>query len=465
MACRKAAYRSLRDVSEWMEAQQERAAVKLAAIETQQRQVWTPTLLFDQCCSPWLADGLELLGHAKYTVTKGCSGGCGKEHPKITLHFDNGTATAVLSHELDPFVQYFDGLCHTGLARQCAPMRYELTGYLHDHFDKLQATAKFGSHLIKVSASALAASKRAHEHQVEKDELEREAKKRKTQGPEADGDVLSRIMEICRSQNLQDHLDLAEIAWLRLSCKTMAKTAAKMARSRLQQVRLSYSVLVDGVAIGDTERNSEDLRSEGFLEATQSDGFIDVERYTIVASHQPLSYANETAGTFVPKESASMPWDSTILDEISSDRSFRGHLVRVYLEAAPQGASNLCFPERNCLFSEPLEVARYRIDPRELREAGVHESSKLTFEVASVEATSGSVLNKGSFLVQSIQFDFNDLLGIYVRKKLPIEKKKMQEIRRQRPASRAEKQYVRALAKAAREAPGSSQAFNEMSGW
>ena len=69
---------------------------------------------------------------------------------------------------------------------------------------------------------------------------------------------------------------------------------------------------------------------------------------------------------------------------------------------------------------------------------------------------------QGSIQVQSLQFDFNDLLGIYVRKKLPVAKAKYQASQRKRLA---EKQYVKALAKAAREAPGNANAFQGMAGW
>jgi hypothetical protein len=288
MACRKAAYRAMTELSEFNQKQQEKAAEKLAAIEKELRRSWTPTELFDVCCVPWLADGAEVMGH-KHLGNRGCSGGCGKEHPRISLDFvykkenDEQQSVASLSHALDPFVEHFEELCRQGLAtRKISSSEYYLTGSLQTHVERLQQRAQFGFHLVKVSPKALAASKRAHERQMEQEELLQATKKRKIRGPAANDDLLESVLEICYNHCLLDHLDLAEIAWMRLSCKTMAKIAAKMASSRLKQSRLSYSILVDGTRVDGMVGLNK--KAEGTILTEHGS-----EQYKVLASHVPLS--------------------------------------------------------------------------------------------------------------------------------------------------------------------------------
>lgn len=94
----------------------------------------------------------------------------------------------------------------------------------------------------------------------------------------------------------------------------------------------------------------------------------------------------------------------------------------------------------------------------------VQNSETLQHDTEETAPLPATIQYKGSFSIQQISFHFTHLLGIYVRKKLPLERVKMQD-RRDRPATRAEKQYVRALAKAAREAPGNARDFDGFEGW
>jgi hypothetical protein len=124
------------------------------------------------------------------------------------------------------------------------------------------------------------------------------------------------------------------------------------------------------------------------------------------------------------------------------------------------------------MFAEPLEVTRYRIDPRELQESKTYTSTppNLTYKVSTVAnhmevGDAFKIKYSGSLSLEAVQFDFHNLIGVYVRKKLPIAKEQMQAIRSKRPVARLEKEYVKALAKAAREAPGNASAFEGMQGW
>ena len=219
----------------------------------------------------------------------------------------------------------------------------------------------------------------------------------------------------------------------------------------------------------------------------------DMEKYTLNASRLQLQLLTSSSkpGIFVPKDKTKFQWDSTDLND-----DYCGHLIRLYLESAQVINTTKCninetyLPEKDCLFisGEPLEVARYSIEPKKISEEGAYETSSflqsdLTYRVESVypgiigvnddnnvsvseeELSQVGHHHKGSFSIDTIQFGFVDLLGIYVRKKFIQEKQKLSVIRRKRPVSRGEKEYVKALAKAAREAPGNAQTFRGMKGW
>jgi hypothetical protein len=588
MACRKAADRALTELSGWMEKQRDEDEARMAQIRHEQEQIWTPLHVFDTCCVQWLADGWETTTTVGQRISSGggggstgCSGGCGKAHPRIVFDWQqrdknvDGTAVATLSHKLDPFLRYFERLCEEGLATtmdktdkdshtsstDCATSssskKYLLNGFLQAHLDRLQETCESKSHLYKVaSPDALSASQRAHERHMDREEqLERDAKRRRKNGDTDeiqsadDSSVFEKAMTIICSHPglLLAHLDLAEIGLMRLTGRPsdnnniVAKVAASMARTRLRQVRLSYSVLVDGMERfrettsptirrgqyrrGSTsieqqpppqrvpDNNQEDegciLISENELEdghyGQEMRGSI-FEMYTIRGSRLALTNSanhdddldrseegNSTSlaaasncssppapHRFVPKEEREFHWESRVLSlaNINSvTRSaggdfgfdYRGHVIRVYLEDCSTTTTAMADrpPERDCLFLEQLEVARYYIHPHGLSE-GVHTMDKFTCEVTATddrELPTNCVQYRGSFRVREIKFDFGDLLGVYVRKKLPLEKQKMQDIGQKRPVTRSEKEYVKALAKAARDAPGSSSAFRGMKGW
>ncbi|CAB9520454.1 expressed unknown protein [Seminavis robusta] len=554
MACRKAAYRAMTELSEFMEAQQQEADAKQASLEAEQRRVWTPSAIFEQCCSQWLAYGPEISVHNNRgggisNSSQGCSGVCGNAHPKITLDYSDG-ATAVLSHPLDPFLRYFDDLCQQGLASKTETNKedgkpstgsttssslysYALSGFLDDHVTKLQQQqSMFGSHLVKVSSGALAASRRAKDQFLEQQELEREAKRRKTQGPAATTNLLDSVLQICyESGNLLEHLDVAEISWMRLcGNQTMAKFAARMATHRLhKQMKLSYSVLINGrhtrVHEGHCTQDEVPDRlcktgSQGPRFATWAVAYhvLDTRMPLVMQQPQPQSQQPDnngtstsattkqsTATTFVPKQTQEFEWQAPTFDGLHTSpggntqdvpESFRGYLIRVFLE--PPDDPKL--PETNCLFSTsgPLEVARVRVHSEMLQQEGIHTKEKLVYRIVSNNSnncTSTATCEPGStgtistappaaapvatesakpttaqnnhntLSVQSIQFTFTDLLGIYVRKKLPMAKRKFQEMKQQRPATRCEKEYVKGLAKAARDAPGRAAAFQGMRGW
>ena len=91
MACRKNAYRGLAEMSEYMEKQNEEEARSQRAFDEEQRKIWTPPSLLERCCIPWLASGPHRMvrtgGNMAAVTSRGCSGCCSRDHPKITLDF------------------------------------------------------------------------------------------------------------------------------------------------------------------------------------------------------------------------------------------------------------------------------------------------------------------------------------------------------------------------------------------
>jgi hypothetical protein len=466
MACRKNAYRGMVEASEWNQKQQEERNVILAKEENEQRTFWTPTLVFDACCTQWLKHGREVYGHTNNrALIQGCSGGCGKDHPRITLDYQKTEgAIAVLSHNLDPFVKYFDSLVSQNLARRKNDNNggnfnnercYFLTGYLSTIKENLErSTTNFDSHLIKVSPAALAASRRAHERYTEQEELEQEFKRRKIteQFPVVDNDLLVSVLDVCHQHcSFRDHLDLVEIAWMRISNKIFARYAAKTASSRIRQLRLSYSVLLEG-GTEEEDDHRRDVEDQGRNCYVVSQ-YCSRNLHTVISSRLPLNALENHV--FVPDDETK-EFDFSV-DEISSDPRL---LIRVYLEGGAN--TNLsCLPETDCLYSDLLEVARFYFNPCEIDREGIYTSSNFKYNVRSLTQTDGG--KTGKFSLQSFQFEFRDFLGIYVRKKLPKAKENLQEIKKKRPITT--KEYVKAIAKAARESPGNSQAFQGMKGW
>lgn len=475
MGCRKAAYRGMVEMSEWMEEQAEQKAATLEAMEKKQREIWTPNDIYEQCCTLWLVRG-----------SFGCPFGstvCGKAHPRITLGFQEYTETTItnsltsvvvasLSHGLDPFLKYFDSLCCQDKATKSkTPLTYFLYGFLSTHISTL--STQFGSHFIEVKATALAASRKAHKRQMDQDEEEGKKRQRRKQGA-LTSCLLERVLDVCYYHCLLEHLDWVEIAWMMSSgCKPLVHIAERMASKRLQQVRLTYSVLVNG-----HHSTSIDNNDEGHVFSSLSQRH---EWYTVIASRLPLFFA-EKKELFVPTIST----DRFLFGRKSTqedEHNQLGHLIRIYLEDG--SASNSQTPEHNFLFArndfktKPLEVARYRIGSCGILETHPNIIYRIV-EPSLIESDNTSVAvnnnddsalqeNNDSSLVslslEGIPFDFQDLFGIYVRKKLRHAKQNLQFIAQNRPVTRAEKEYVKALAKAAREAPRNARDFQQWQGW
>jgi hypothetical protein len=478
MACRKAAYNSLTEMSEYMEKQAEYAAAAKVKLEARIRNIWTPPDILEHCCIPWLADGTEVVGHRTNNhVTRGCSGGCGKEHPRITLDFVTKTnkggtkgSIATLSHPLDPFVAYFGELCERGKATRIESSayasEYSLHGFLQEHVEDLQKTDRFAYHLVKVSPTALTSSKRAHERVFEEqEELERMAKKVKT-GSETHvtKSLLEQVLQICYNHGaLLDHLDLLEISWMRLSGnRTMNNIAAMLAAERLRTTKLHFKPAIL-------------CESAGYRACAEPDDCQ--ERIFSMKSSGDI-------GNFVSGKDEQVTWEKLQRAHACVPPLTKRYVkMALYLGAPSSEQTKSCqnLPENDCLFQQELEIGTYVFDILQITEEDIESecdnaseqtpSSKLTMKIYTGPSKLTKDANywsnrKCTVSKLSVTLGFHHLLGIYARKKLPLAKKQMTEIKQKRPITRAEKDYVKAIAKAARDAPGNGErTFEGLTGW
>ena len=209
------------------------------------------------------------------------------------------TSYARVSHDLKPFLDYFDSLCNNEkqlATKITTPTKgswkgggteYKLVGFLHEHIDNLKKHQQqqqqrdkeskkkiiIGDHLIKCSSSDLAASHRAKERYLQQEELQNQGKRRKlnTGNGKATKCLLESILEICYHYNLQEHLDIVDIAWMRTSCKLFGKYAAKMATARMQDIRFSYSIHIADENAPESDNEDEEIfvNAPSFAEALE----------------------------------------------------------------------------------------------------------------------------------------------------------------------------------------------------
>ena len=541
MACRKNAYRAETEMSEYMEAKKEEEAKAMVELEKQLRKTWKPKKILDQCCIQWIAYGSETVsatargggGGGMGQPTRGCNGGCGKYHPRITFEYRHDvdprqTSYGIVSHDLKPFVDWFDFLCKEELATKITTTRgkgkgssssskkstdddgatgggthYHLVGWLHQHVDNLQQLEPkiIGDHLVKCSSQDIAASYRAYERYMEQRELEGQATKRRkllNQGSTATAatkSLLESILEICYNYNLQEHLDIVDIAWMRTSCKLFGKYAAKMATSRMHDLRLSYSLHVADPNAQESDNEDDDLDALAAIQAQEaaaaaaaqanvdvnapvnedapdeSSSVIHRDNITIKygfhlyprqfvreALHAPLVLSE---GKYVPDNEENQFLVDWPREGGDGDDNPCRLLVRIHIDGVKQPTNGHIkeYPERDLLFvTPPLEVQRYTFYDLD-NYWGMPAPTPIKFTIE--EDSRGPP----QFLFEDVTFTFRELLGIYARKRFRFEKQKLDEMKTKGRVTLAYKNYVRALAAEARLAPGNERDFNVMEGW
>lgn len=163
---------NIRDVTALLTPEQQ----KLFKKDQEQRKIWTPPQALNRrCCVKWLADGKYQQNDELSPAGVGCSGIChNRAHPQITLSFstDGNKTVAAISHELDPFIDYFESKVAKGEATLILPITagrriYHLDGFIRPHLEDLQNHGGFGSHLVNASGNHLRKSDKAEEEENE----------------------------------------------------------------------------------------------------------------------------------------------------------------------------------------------------------------------------------------------------------------------------------------------------------
>lgn len=364
------------------------------------------------------------------------------------------------------------------------PKHYLLAGFLTAHYSDLKKS-DIPNHLIKLSPTALAASQRAHQRRVEIEEVEREAKRQKMQGATAEDKsltILEDVLHVCLEHgSLLDHLDMIEIAWMRLTCKTMAKFAAHLACARLREIPLSFTVMemcnetmlraksVDRWPLARIYHRDDKKENRRNYSSSSSIGKCEDDPRSGQANSFPSKLSATTTELALLRPEGSphvFSWESGC-DGADSESDFRITVV-IALEPRRQTKRKLPESEYLCPRSDYLDIVRYRFDPQGRQRDHACPDNRISYNIttSSQNATSAhGFTSEGTFTLQTIKLDFQDLLGVCARKKLPIARHQLQEIRAKRPATRAEKDYVKGLAKESRLASFHVTPVTGMEGW
>ena len=433
-------------------------------------------------------------------------------------------AVATLSHPLKPFTDYFDNLCTTNLAYTTKKRTtYRLHGFLQEHLGRLEAQRGFGHHLVKVTTEALTASRRAQEaYQKACDEAEQKAiassnKKRKRNhsrgcsSSQVDSKgLMEQAFDVVWDNNwFQDNLDLLDIHYWRMSGIVNSGGANRLAQERLQALRLAFRVLLErGTVAGMPQErrpqtsglNYEVLTTmspsgcvtvnmrhpEGYTSLT---GLLSQCRLHMVSQRDtggsvwaqssnengepeigsyPCVLVDEIQGTATTVASASSAQRSKTpqtggsnTKEVDNNQldSQVALIIQVFMEGYDSMerslAQRLLMKHESDVLGSLLEVVRYRVE----RHRRIDDRLDCSF--SRCDGNLGLVLN-----IKSLSISFEDLVSYYVRRKLFVSRAALRKIQYERPASRAEKDYVRRWARAAREhVPGHARDFEGLQGW
>ncbi|KAL3923850.1 MAG: hypothetical protein SGILL_001409 [Bacillariaceae sp.] len=236
----------------------------------EQGQRWTPPELFEKCCPQFLAGGSQQ--ERRKDGTYSCQGSCHKAHPTITLFFDTKEVQtiAILSHRLDPFVEYLDSRVKDGTAFCKTPFYYELKGFIRENMAIMSQQSSegrgqhhfFGSHLVKVALGALAESDTAQRNLLEENHRNQHHTKQPTCPSK-----LEQVLTICRMHRLGEDLDVMSIHCMQQTSRAFRRVTSPMVTERIKSCQLEAVPLVDGYFISGysamRRRRPQDLDTPG----------------------------------------------------------------------------------------------------------------------------------------------------------------------------------------------------------
>lgn len=211
------------------------------------RRDWTPWHVFGACCVKWLVDGPLKHPtdetHEWGSPRNGCDGRCRRGHPCITLEFDSdqNATIAILSHALDPFVQYFEHLAEEGLARRLSWNTYIINDYLKRFEDGIRSYDGFGSHLVVVKEGSRESSLEAHKSELENNETREIERRRIKDIGGIHKSLFEKVADIVLNQPMIQG-DLVALDSLSKSCKFFRDEVTSIATRKMETLKLSATV-------------------------------------------------------------------------------------------------------------------------------------------------------------------------------------------------------------------------------
>ncbi|KAL3774868.1 hypothetical protein ACHAWO_001183 [Cyclotella atomus] len=409
------------EVYAWVEDKRAQNQQQFRRLLEQGRTKWTPTSIFNRCCVKWLMDGPKQVDHYsgfdddffdEYHVRSGCQGQshCKRDHPSIALGYDaeSKSTIATLSHKLDPFVTYFDGLVAEGKATRLPHSVYRVDGFLRPNITSLRSHHGFGNHLISVLNGSLEASDADQAEELKLKESEKKkprisppASSLNDQKPAAVSDVqknkaitdrgefsddeewtaedieqmdrfvsyhqsFEEVMSIVKDERLQYDLqnDFMSLYSMRCVNKSFKKMATLIASEKLKTLNLSVTPLVNGkeqygeCKIDGYDSESWDALWQMWGEPTDVCEYTKRARVELSyhedgengADHYPIDDATSTFSW----NSGSLSLDAEQEDEenrsSSADYAYRGQLLLVYWH--PSQADPIKGKERVSMYGE-----------------------------------------------------------------------------------------------------------------
>lgn len=481
------------EVYAWAEDQRDRRRREFFELLQRGRDIWTPRHIFNRCCVKWLIDGR--IQHDEYggfydspfDPKKGCNG-CSRDHPCITLRFDVTTKSTIahLSHRLDPFLHYMDGLVEEGTARPQSASEYKIDGYLRPNVTLIRSHDGFGRHLVKVEDSELDASDAAQRAELEEQEARGRAAKRPRKTEEGEEEDLNAeglaaaAMDAVMKHQFQD--DPLTLFCLRQVNKSFKKSAESVASTKVKTLDITVTPLVNGTQRFGSGRldgyDPETFRDDGFDEYANIAEYTKREKILLDFQH-----AETGDGGYNPTntDAATFAWDSGKLDRESdpededwsetaeySEYAYCGQMFRVYWH--PTDSDPVKSPVHSVFYGQQKSfgvlIAEFPLSNR--CEAGItnisHSGVTLSFDVLesnvskTEEEMSGYETDEeaedgGRRVVKYIQFsgriklisvkvDFSVLVGLHasqVRRELL---RRYERITKERPLTTTESEYL-----------------------
>jgi len=246
------------DLIGWIEDQKEENMRSWTQFRRSQSLIWKPTNIFNQCCVKWLADGNtnssgDGYGYDQYSFRNGCAGRCNRDHPTITLSYDqeNGTL-ATVSHLLVPFLNYFQQRIHLETAFPKSRWQFHLNGFVRENLTDLKRQRGFGGHLVKLLlTNTLEDSDKAYNQQIDGEQQLKQKRAR----VEMDMNTFEEAMDVVLLHRLQEDLEVDPMSLhcMRKTSLLFRTIASGIAVKKMKSLNISVTPLVNGL-----EQHGED---------------------------------------------------------------------------------------------------------------------------------------------------------------------------------------------------------------